>query len=726
MMNASFRTAFWAMCLGLTVPMMLFVGVELTSGGRSSANRKLASAISVGSLEKQLKTGESDDASRTIAKSPKAPRRDDPAGVRLDPRLEPDSALAADSANQGAILDPRIETDPSFPDNLAPTRPRFPAIPAAARPRVELFPDDDPRGQSGAGKRIEAQLDGILGHLDRLVTMVGEKKSTPDPMQQAMELLLRLQEARRVQGLAAQVPELAAPAASSSTPGSSAGASPNATVPPPPPSLPPQQPQQPGSDKPAQPTSKAAPAPASQTRIYRPRYIDVRALEKLATPLLTPGSGRIGAASGDGEDALGDQPSHLPTQWDALVVRDTPDVLRKIDLLLRELDVPPAQILVEATLLTVRLDPARPFGVDLAEFNAGRAFSVQPADLAGGVVWSTDRGQPNLPAFSPTKLTHGTGVKCGILRGNARAFLQAVQGAYPVRGAAASQTTIINKQCAELLLSDGSAAPAEGTRTTTPGTVLRLRPIATRDGLIHLEIRPILASELGSWNDAGTQRPGIPANRVTLRPGETAVVGGFFADPPAMYAFKKPAAGELPLRGGQSGAEGGVESRTETIVLLTPHLARTAPRPTPAGPPGEPTTTREAAKRSPGSLARTPKGPVRGESASHATGTSSRKKAPTIRPDAPKKKQAPRPKTDENSAASELPPRLILQASGEGARDPARKKPKRPVGQQAPPAELPEDQPAHSLEEIPAIPMDVDGTERPVIRPANRPSRHVP
>src|SRR5262245_25753859 len=33
-MNASFRTAFWALCLGLTVPMILFVGVELASGGR--------------------------------------------------------------------------------------------------------------------------------------------------------------------------------------------------------------------------------------------------------------------------------------------------------------------------------------------------------------------------------------------------------------------------------------------------------------------------------------------------------------------------------------------------------------------------------------------------------------------------------------------------------------------------------------------------------------------
>jgi hypothetical protein len=724
MMNASFRTAFWAMCLGLTVPMMLFVGVELTSGGRTTANRKLATVISPGSLEKQWKTGEADgDAPRPGAKTTKAPRRPDAGGVRLEPRLEPEAVLASDATNQGAILDPRIEPDPSLVEETTPARRRFPALSTAARPRVEIVPGDDPGERPVAGKRIEAQLDGILGHLDRLVTVLGDRKSLPDPMQQATELLLRLQEARRVQGLAAQVPELAAPASPPATASPIAAPSTN-DVPPPPAPAP--APSQPGPERATPPTARAAPPPTAQTRIYRPRYIDVRALEKLATPLLTPGSGRIGAASGDGEDAVGDQPSHLPTQWDALVVRDTPDVLRKIDLLLQELDVPPAQILVEATLLTVRLDPARPFGVDLAEFNTGRAFSVQPADLAGGVVWSTGRGEPNLPAFSPTKLTHGTGVKCGILRGDAKAFLHAVQAAYPVRGAAASQTTIINKQSADLLLSEGSAPPEGGARTSAPGPVLRLRPIATRDGLVHLEIRPVPAVEPGAWNDSGALRPGTLANRVTLRPGETAVVGGFIADHVELYNFKKPGAGQSPLTGPPPGAEPAAESRTETIVLLTPHLARSAPRPNPVAPPGEPATTRQAAKRPPATLARTPKGRGTGESTGRAAAASQRKTKPaTIRPDTPKKKNGSRPQSDDSAAADDLPPRLILQTSGENSRRAVRTKAPRPITGKAPaPIDMPEDQPAGSLDEIPEIPADVDGTERPVIRPANRPGRH--
>ncbi len=43
-MNASFRTAFWAMCLGLTVPMVLFVGVELTTGSKARHATSLAAA----------------------------------------------------------------------------------------------------------------------------------------------------------------------------------------------------------------------------------------------------------------------------------------------------------------------------------------------------------------------------------------------------------------------------------------------------------------------------------------------------------------------------------------------------------------------------------------------------------------------------------------------------------------------------------------------------------
>src|SRR5579859_7767823 len=49
-MNTSFRTAFWAMCLGLTVPMVLFIGVEMSPGGRAARKSSAAAADYRGSL----------------------------------------------------------------------------------------------------------------------------------------------------------------------------------------------------------------------------------------------------------------------------------------------------------------------------------------------------------------------------------------------------------------------------------------------------------------------------------------------------------------------------------------------------------------------------------------------------------------------------------------------------------------------------------------------------
>ena len=75
-------------------------------------------------------------------------------------------------------------------------------------------------------------------------------------------------------------------------------------------------------------------------------------------------------------------------QGDAIVLRDTSEVVRKFDRLAQQFDVPPSRIHVEATVITVRLNPGLPLGVDLTEFNSsGQAFSVTPADAGTTGPW---------------------------------------------------------------------------------------------------------------------------------------------------------------------------------------------------------------------------------------------------------------------------------------------------------------------------------------------------
>lgn len=579
------------MCLGLTVPMMLFVGGALTSGGRASADRKVATA---GSLQSRLSSGQtpaaSPGAAAHVAVRKPARRHRDIEGAKLLPLLEPDTADSSlEETSPHVVLGPQLEADPAAPDEQPGVRGRLPAIPTGTRPRAEIVPDELVTARPRTEHRIEAQLDEILSHLDRLTTKISNRQAAIESQQSASELLARLQEARQAQQLAAKPPVLSAPDSApeqSATPVEPPGTK-LLTSP------------QPAEVPPSVTNLPAPTPPAPQTKIYRPRYIAVRALETLVTPLLTADVGRIGSASSETEAATGDVQGGLPTQWDALVVRDTPEVLRKIDRLVQELDVPPVKILIEATVLTVRLNPSMPYGVDLGEFNAGgQPFSIFPAELAGAGPWGTTGRPPNSAGIIPT-LTHGTGVKCGILRGDARAFLQVLQAANQIRGTAASQVTVVNKQTTEILLSDGFAAAADGARPLSAGTVLRVRPIATRDGLIHLEMRPVFGAEGTSWTDGILAREGTLSNQLTLRSGETAVVSGFIADHLVTYSYKKSGMGELPFVGHWFRGEAGVLQRTETIVLLTPHLGETVTPISDSVSSGEPPSLQPAVKRAP-------------------------------------------------------------------------------------------------------------------------------
>lgn len=721
------------MCLGLTIPMTLFVGVEMTSGGRTTSKTKAAAALATGSLKSRWMPGapasgrplqkgigapSSEPGSRGLAspavEAPPAGGRQTFAGARLVPMLESDPADGTPlGTSPGVVLGPQLELDPTVGDDQRSTGLRLPAIPTGARPRAELVPDDVSTAEQRPAARIEKQLDEILGHLDRLTSKISDQQAAADPMRQAAELLTRLQQARQIEELASR-PSAAAPPENLPQPPPSADA---------------------GSiTNPAEPSRVTDPSPprigtpfpvpsqpAPQTKIYRPRYISVRALETLATPLLTVGVGRIGAASNDTGHSTGDLQGQVPTQWDALVVRDVPEVLRKIDRLVRELDVPPERILIEATILTVRLVPSMPYGIDLGEYNStGQPFSIFPADLSSPGAWGkSEKGAGSAPSI-PT-LSHGTGVKCGILRGDVRAFLQVLCAATQIRGSAASQTMIVNKQSTEFLIGDGFATASDGARPLTSGTILRVRPIVTRDGLIHLEFRSSSESDAMASAGVGLAREGALTNQLTLASGETAVLSGFIADHLVVHSYKKPMVGELPLVGSWFRGESGTLQRTETIVLITPHLAEHA-----AGP-SRPVSSSAVPRVLSSSATAIGARPIPAEKplADHTpprTDTTAGDEAVVFSATSMSASTLPTPESTNDiggSTTSVFPPGEIRQASAvappkvqikKRVRKPTRQTPAKKTSRSG--------RSAGELDEIPELPVEVDEMGGPVIRPA--------
>src|SRR5262249_60692552 len=87
--------------------------------------------------------------------------------------------------------------------------------------------------------------------------------------------------------------------------------------------------------------------PRTVSKIYRPRYLSGIALQALVEPLLTEGVGKAGAADADSDGSASTRGGlALVGPFSALVVRDIPEVLRKVDRLLVDLDVPPLSVMI--------------------------------------------------------------------------------------------------------------------------------------------------------------------------------------------------------------------------------------------------------------------------------------------------------------------------------------------------------------------------------------------
>ena len=578
-MNASFRTAFWAMCLGFTVPMVLFVGVELTSGGRSPASKSaLASVDHRGSLRakwgraeskllaKKSTTAQSPGTSPAqTAKSPKPENGSKPVASQHPRRPLSQQTPAAQPADPGVSLEGGIETEQLASDSHAEHDRRVPAVATGDKPRAEILPGIEPlpAPSSLETPAIEARLASIQHDLDRLGRALATQthRETPDdPVKQAGELLKQLRQARALDRIASQFPVLQGPEADDDKTQSSGAEKKNGEVDV-------AKPQANIEIEPPTNKAKLKNATHAVTKIYRPRYLSGSALLALAEPLLTADIGKAGAADAATDAvALAAGSGTSPAPVSAVVVHDFPEVLQKISRLMFELDIPPIPVALEATVITVCLNGAMPHGINLEEFNSpGQPFAIVPV---AGMTPGLDSGTS--PGSTGVQLMHGFGLKCGVLSGDPRAFISVLQAATQAPHIESWQMTVLNRQAAQLMLHD-PFGPEGSVAQSSAGTLLKVRPLVGAGGRVDLDVR----REIDFDAAAAGSRSAALINHISLNPGQTAVVAGYFAEHLATHIYRTSVLGKVPVVGSLFRKQAGVIERCETIILLTPHIVGT-------------------------------------------------------------------------------------------------------------------------------------------------------
>lgn len=296
-------------------------------------------------------------------------------------------------------------------------------------------------------------------------------------------------------------------------------------------------------------------------------------------------SGSSSSDSGGSSDQLGQ--GNFLTRPDCLMVCDYPDRLVAVEKVLREVDVRPRQVLIEATILRASLGESNSLGID---FNVVGGVNFQ--ELSAKSPGVTDLTVGNLPAnqYAGHSWTTTTdfndlvpdgGFTFGIIHNDVAAFIRALEAVTDATVLANPKVLTLNKQEGHVIVGrrDGyltttvtETVATQNVEFLETGTRLFFRPFISSDGFVRMEIHPEDSS-------GGINEQNLPYKRTTevttnimVRDGCTVLIGGLFREAISSNKSQVPYAGNIPVAGALLGTTTDATEREEVIILLTVHV----------------------------------------------------------------------------------------------------------------------------------------------------------
>jgi type IV pilus assembly protein PilQ len=258
---------------------------------------------------------------------------------------------------------------------------------------------------------------------------------------------------------------------------------------------------------------------------------------------------------------------------DRLIVRDYPERIADVEALLVELDVRPKQVLVEATIMSVRLDEDTEFGIDWnAIGGVARVSQTQSGVMSQGFASAVGVGAGSTG-----------GLSVGISSDHFKAIIRALEENTDTTILANPKILAVNKQLGQVYIGkkigyrDSTGVGVNGetmegeVKFMETGTKLSFRPYIGNDGYVRMDIFP--------KDSTGDLALGVPyelstemATNILVKDGQTIVIGGLFRDQVVKTQRKVPVLGNLPILGGLFRSDSDSTEREEMVIMLTPHI----------------------------------------------------------------------------------------------------------------------------------------------------------
>ena len=289
----------------------------------------------------------------------------------------------------------------------------------------------------------------------------------------------------------------------------------------------------------------------------------------------------------------------------SLVIVATPQEYGKILPVIKQLDIMPLQVLIEATIAQVDLRDELQYGIQWFLTGGSSRFAAgnSPGRIVPQVTTDADGNEVIKEVLSNAALIGSTGGFGAVYTATPiRALLSAQAGLGNVKVISSPSLMVLNNQEATINVGDqvpiqtsnltNAIANSSGTDTTgstgfaqanqiqykDTGVILEVTPRVNSNGMVILDLKQTVskpvATQTGVTSSPTIQKEEIEST-IAVKDGETLALGGLIQTEDTNNKGGVPFLHELPLIGPLFGTTTRNEVRKELVVLLTPKVVKT-------------------------------------------------------------------------------------------------------------------------------------------------------
>ena len=303
-----------------------------------------------------------------------------------------------------------------------------------------------------------------------------------------------------------------------------------------------------------------------------------------------PTSGGLGSgtASGANNNDLPNVKIIADAANNSLIIVATAQEYKVIQSVLKQIDVLPLQVMIDATIVEVTLNDQLKYGIQwyLTHNNGGTNI------ITGGSASPPDG--INLTDIAKGVTTGGFSYAFSSGSKDINAVLQASATDNNINVISSPSLMVLNNQEASIKVGDSvpiRSSISTNLNNSTPGGIqtssiqmidtgihLAVRPRVNAGGLVSMDILQTVNQAKATTDISGIDSPTITKREietsVVVQNGETIALGGLIKESNDYSRFGVPVLHEIPLFGSLFGSTSRNKDKTELVVLLTPRVMK--------------------------------------------------------------------------------------------------------------------------------------------------------